>query len=39
MKERLAGIVKSPEGALVKEMLDYVNSMLDTITVLITVLS
>ena len=39
MKERLAAITKSPEGAMVKEMLDYVNSMLDTITVLITVFS
>lgn len=39
MKERLAAITKSPEGAMVKEMLDYVNSMLDTIAVLITVFS
>ena len=37
MKERLAAIVKSPEGILVKEMLDYVNSMLDMIAVFIAV--
>ena len=37
MKERLAAIVKSPEGTLVKEMLDYVNSMLDMIAVFIAV--
>ena len=35
MKERLAAIVKSPDGALVKEMLDYVNGMLDMIVVFI----
>ena len=39
MKEKLAAITKSPEGAMVKEMLDYVNGMLDTITVLMTVYS
>ena len=39
MKERLTAITQSPEGAMVKEMLDYVNSMLDTIAVLITVFS
>ena len=37
MKERLNVIVTGPEGALVKEMLDYVNGMLDMTSVIMTV--
>ena len=39
MKDRLAAIVKSPEGALVQEMLDDVNGMLEAIAVFLTVYS